>query len=108
MFPSGVSVTSPTMLSRVSKSGFTASWNATTSPIHIQIEQLLDSMHFTLIERSYKGGAGAGAVSASAMSDLVAGAGLTNVALLTLADTMSRSGDYSIDVSACVFGLGLP
>jgi hypothetical protein len=110
-FPAGVTVTSPTTLSSVSKSGFTASWNATTSPVHIQIDQFVASMastSSTSIDCSYAGAAGAGSVSPSAMMDLVPGAGVTGVAILTLVDTQSSSGDYSVDLGASVMGFSAP
>jgi hypothetical protein len=100
-FPASVTVTSPTSLSTLSKSGITATWNATTSPVHIQINQYLDSMHGIFVACSFAGSAGTGAVPATALMDLVAGSS-TYFTITTQVGTTGNVGQYSLSGEAAV------
>ncbi len=102
-FPSQVTVTSPTSLSVLHQSGITATWTATSSPVHIRINQYLANSHAVFIDCTYAGDAGSGAVPASALTDLVPGAS-ASFTLLTESVAMTAVGDYATTAQAVFVG----
>jgi hypothetical protein len=108
-FPAPLTVTSgtPTV---VKKSGFTATWNATTSPVVIGISQYPSGAPKLNISCTYDGATGTGAIPASALSDLMT---TVSVGVLVSAETnvTMMAGDYPADLRAAYAALqknGIP
>ena len=97
-FPAYVTVTSaaPTVLR---KSGFTATWNGTTSPVEITILQYPMNVPGLGIACTFDGAAGTGTVPAAALTDLVMGVSAT-VNVSTVVKMPNTSGDYPVDLRA--------
>ncbi|HTR54441.1 MAG TPA: hypothetical protein VMJ10_27300, partial [Kofleriaceae bacterium] len=105
VFPAAVSVTSPTSLATLSKSGFSATWTNTSSMVHIVINQYPDSIHSTSIDCTFAGDSGGGAVPATALSDLlVASSGSTSVLIASSTTATGTAGTYPLTLQATDFG----
>ena len=103
-FPSAITVTSPTAVSTVSKSGFSATWTATTSEVHILFIQHLDSSHSTAIDCAFAGSSGSGAVPAAALTALQTTV-TTAVSISTQTQVSTQAGAYAVTLQANAVGL---
>jgi hypothetical protein len=107
-FPSALTVTSPTTFSTISKSGFSATWAATTSEVHISVVQFPDNSHALAIDCSFAGSSGSGAVPAAALADLLTnGAGSTDAEISTETRASAQAGAYAVTVQANAVALAM-
>jgi hypothetical protein len=101
-FPATVTVTSgsPTVLR---KSGFTATWDATTGPVTIHVNQSRTGANLN-ISCTFDGPAGTGTVPASALAEVMTNDSVQiTVAMETKATLMA--GDYAVDLLATYVAL---
>lgn len=97
-FPANVMVTSgsPTFLQ---KSGFTASWSATTSPVMIAISQYPNGGPQLSIQCVFDGAAATGSIPASALTEVTTTTPVS-ISLVTEQTVHFMAGDYETDVLA--------
>jgi hypothetical protein len=109
LFPPLVTVTSgtPTVLK---KSGFTATWSATTGPVEIGVRQYPSGLPQLWISCVFDGAAGTGTIPASALTDLVTGVS-AGIRIATNTGVTLMPGGYPTQITATYSALnknGIP
>jgi len=97
-FPASVTVTSGTP-AILNKSGFTATWDLTTSPVRIRIGQYPSGAPQLSITCVFDGAAGTGMIPASALADVMMG-GSVVIQVTTTSATRLMVGEYPTDLTA--------
>lgn len=98
-FPALLTVTSGTPTAIYKTMGFTATWDATTSPVTVTINQYPSNAAKLGITCRFDGTAGIGAVPASAVTDLLFNVP-ASIAILTETNVKIMAGDYPTDLRA--------
>jgi len=109
VFPSLVTVTSgtPTVLRL---SGFTATWDATTSPVVILINQYPSSAPGLHVSCTFDGAAGTGTVPAAALTDVMTTVSVS-IAIETQTTATVMAGEYPVEllvIYAALVRAGVP
>jgi hypothetical protein len=106
-FPEAVTVTNPMApFSAINKSGVASTWSPIASQVHIVIKQSIGAAPLTVIDCSYPGTDGTGAVPASALADLLPDVnGTTAYFVQTQASTPITDGDYALTLDAFMVGI---
>jgi hypothetical protein len=102
-FPSSLTLTS-TAPTELSMSGFTATWNTTTSDVYFEISQFRSGEPAVVLICTFDGTVGTGSVPASALTDFVTSAP-AGIGISTRTRQPVTAGVYDVDVLAAYVGL---